>query len=281
MQALLVAKSLYVFLGLIAVLALVILFRKYALRRELDLLAMWSDTRMVVYASVTAALYVAALTPFKALPIVPGLTEIRPGVALPIFLSFLFGPAAAWGAAFGNFIGDFFGTLGPGSLFGFFGNLLLGYAPYALYRAWCGHSSPGKSGLPSIFFAAAAIAVGALACATTIAWGADAIGLAPFVVLAPIISINNLLVGLILALPLTLILYPRAEKWGVVYFEIMEAKTVCAAPTGKLGALLFTIGAVGGFAAGFLASYTAPGGLTVGWMVAPGIILMLIGMILL
>jgi energy-coupling factor transport system substrate-specific component len=47
--------------------------------------------------------------------------------------SILFGPAAAWGSAFGNLIGDFFGTLGLGSIFGFVGNFLYAYIPYRLW----------------------------------------------------------------------------------------------------------------------------------------------------
>ena len=43
--------------------------------------------------------------------------------------------SAAWGAAFGNLIGDFFGGLGPGDLFGFLANLLYGLVPYAVWEA--------------------------------------------------------------------------------------------------------------------------------------------------
>ena len=100
-----------------------------------DLGRMWSNTRMVVLTAVAAAVYAAVLIPFKAIPIVPGLTEIRPAAALPPVCSILFGPAGAWGAAFGNLIGDFFGMLGIGSLFGFVGNFLYGYIPYRAWRA--------------------------------------------------------------------------------------------------------------------------------------------------
>ena len=43
---------------------------------------------------------------------------------------------AALYAAFGNLIGDFFGTLTLGCLFGFIGNFLYAYVPY---RAWGVH----------------------------------------------------------------------------------------------------------------------------------------------
>src|SRR5581483_2399363 len=77
----------------------------------------------------------AILIPFKVVPIIPGITEFRPANAVPVVCSFLFGPAAAWGAAFGNLIGDFFGGLGPGDFFGFFANLAYGAIPYLVWDA--------------------------------------------------------------------------------------------------------------------------------------------------
>src|SRR5690348_7601206 len=98
-----------------------------------DLVDMWGNTRMVVLTAMSASLYAAILIPFKVLPIIPGVTELRPANAVPVVCSFLFGPAGAWGAALGNVIGDFFGGIGPGDLFGFVGNFLYGFIPY---RAW-------------------------------------------------------------------------------------------------------------------------------------------------
>src|ERR1051325_945767 len=100
-----------------------------------ELFAMWRNTRMVVLTATCAALYAAILIPFKAVQVITGITEFRPANALPVVISFLFGPAAAWGAAFGNLIGDFFGGLGPGDLFGFFANLLYGLVPYLVWAA--------------------------------------------------------------------------------------------------------------------------------------------------
>src|SRR5499427_2698865 len=91
---------------------------------------MWRNTRMVVLCAISAALYAAVLVPFKVVPLIPGVTELRPANAIPVVCSFLFGPAAAWGSAIGNMIGDFFGGLGPGDIFGFFANIVYGYVPY-------------------------------------------------------------------------------------------------------------------------------------------------------
>ena len=100
-----------------------------------DLIDMWRNTRMVVLTAMSASLYAAILIPFKVLPIIPGVTELRPANAVPVVCSFLFGPAGAWGAAIGNVIGDFFGGIGPGDLFGFAGNLLYGLVPYKAWEA--------------------------------------------------------------------------------------------------------------------------------------------------
>ena len=99
-----------------------------------DAIATWRNTKMVVLVALSAALYAAILIPFKPIPIIPGITEIRPAAAIPIVTGLLFGPAAAWGCAMGNLIGDFFGTVGPGSLFGLIGNFLLAYVPYRLWH---------------------------------------------------------------------------------------------------------------------------------------------------
>ncbi|NLH47526.1 MAG: QueT transporter family protein [Myxococcales bacterium] len=243
-------QSLTLLLGLAGTLIVVALLRRYVLRRPIDLFAMWSNTRMVVYTAVTGALYFALLVPFKWAVMVPGFTEIRPGVALPLFFSFLFGPAAAWGAGIGNFIGDFFGMLGPSSLFGFFGNFLLAYAPYAIYRAWCGHTLPSKLGIKAPFVIGLALLGGIFSCATFIAWGVHLLGMVPFKILAPLIVINNSVVGLVLALPLILLMLPRIERWGVTYYEVLDPEIARPSKTAKLGSVLFLVGAIGGWLLG-------------------------------
>src|SRR5208282_6405811 len=103
---------------------------------------MWRNTRMIVLCAISAALYAAVLVPFKVVPLIPGVTELRPANAIPIVCSFLFGPAAAWGSAIGNMIGDFFGGVGPGDIFGFLGNLFYGYVPYKVWRIIADGESP-------------------------------------------------------------------------------------------------------------------------------------------
>ncbi len=96
---------------------------------------MWKNTRMIILAAVCASIYGAALIAFKtAIPLIPGITEVRVANIFPMTFGLLFGPAGAWGSAIGNLIGDVFGgTLGPSSIAGFVGNFLLGYLPYTMW----------------------------------------------------------------------------------------------------------------------------------------------------
>ncbi len=99
-----------------------------------ELRLMWRNTRMVVLCAISAALYAAVLVPFKVVPLIPGVTELRPANAIPVVCSFLFGPAAAWGSAIGNMIGDFFGGVSTGDILGFFANLAYGWIPYKVWE---------------------------------------------------------------------------------------------------------------------------------------------------
>src|SRR3712207_9543414 len=88
---------------------------------------------MVVLVALSAAIYAAVLIPFKGFTIIPGAIEIRPANVFPFVFGILFGPAGAWGSAIGNLIGDFFGTLTPGSIGGFVGDFFLGLLPYKMW----------------------------------------------------------------------------------------------------------------------------------------------------
>lgn len=101
----------------------------------MNLFSMWKNTRMIVLVAATAALYAAILIPFKAFPIIPSITEVRPAAAIPVVCSVLFGPPAAWGSAIGNLVGDIFGgTLTLGSIVGILGNFLYGLVPFFFWR---------------------------------------------------------------------------------------------------------------------------------------------------
>jgi len=58
---------------------------------------MWSNTRMIILVAVCAAIYAAALIAFKtAIPLVPGITEVRVAGIFPMTMSLLFGPAVVY-----------------------------------------------------------------------------------------------------------------------------------------------------------------------------------------
>ncbi len=189
-----------------------------------DAIVMWRDTRMVVLASLIGATYAAVMIPFKVVVLIPGYTEFRPGVVIPIVFSLMFGPAAAWGAGMGNVIGDIVGgEFGPGTAFGFVGNFLLGYVPYKVWGRMGIFSSKNEptvgQGWIGEYVLAAFLASGA--CATFIAWGLDTIGAVPFNMLSNFIFGPNVVMGGLLGPPLLMALYPRVKKWGLLYNDMM------------------------------------------------------------
>jgi energy-coupling factor transport system substrate-specific component len=171
-----------------------------------ELLEVWRNTRLIVQVAVTAALYAALLIPFKAVAvIIPGVTEIRPANAIPIVCALLFGPAAAWGSAFGNLIGDFFGTLGPGSIFGFIGNFLYAYVPYRVWGVYRLSTKEGGSWVPANWWFA----------------------------LFPVIAVGTLMVGLLVAVLL--------RELGVVGYFTLPETTVYAASAALMAATLVLV----------------------------------------
>ncbi len=185
-----------------------------------DLIDMWGNTRMVVLTAMSASLYAAILIPFKVLPIIPGVTEFRPAHALPVVCSFLFGPAGAWGAAIGNVIGDFFGGIGPGDLFGFAGNLLYGLIPYKAWEAIT-DADPVPHTAGTLLAFAGTVLLASAVCAMTIGWGINLLGFVPFSVLGNIILLNNFLVAVVLTPFLLAVIYPRVKRGHLLYREIL------------------------------------------------------------
>jgi len=223
-----------------------------------DAIVMWRHTKMVVLVALTGAAYVAILLPFKIATLIPGFTEIRPAAGIPVVCGLLFGPAAAWGSAFGNLVGDIFGgMLGPGSIFGLVGNFLLAYVPYRMWRVLRGDrpadGSPGN--LPSMIVCAVA---GGLCCAVTIGFGVAALGLLPYSALTVAISLNNAVIGTIVAVILLPILYPLARSFGLLYQDILDPGEYASGQIGWAGMVLTWIGAgLGLLAAVFVALATS------------------------
>ena len=256
-----------------------------------DAVAMWRNTRLVVLTAMSASLYAALLIPFKVLPLIPGVTELRPANALPVVCSFLFGPAGAWGAAIGNLIGDFFGGIGPGDFFGFAGNFLYGFLPYTLWRAVSADDPLPRNVRQWVAFVGI-IALSAGACALVIGWGLNTLGFVPFALLANIIFFNNFLMAVSLSPLLLWSLYPRVKQAGLRYDDLTTAP-VRRDAVRWLGLAAVVVGTVGGFVVGTMLSTgkielaalaTDPPGTRaaqVGVGVAPFVGLVLLGVLLL
>ncbi|TMA37926.1 MAG: QueT transporter family protein [Deltaproteobacteria bacterium] len=212
---------------------------------------MWSNTRMVVLTAICAALYAAILIPFKVVPLIPGITEFRPANAIPVVCSFLFGPAAAWGSALGNLIGDFFGGLGPGDLFGFLANLLYGLVPYAVWEAVT-DAPPVPEGPLASLGLLLVMGVAAMLCATVVGWGLHLLGFHPFTVLGTVVLMNNLVVAVVLAPFLLAVLYPRVRRARLLYRDLLGPRRPLPRWRAALGATLVLVGTCTAFAAGEL-----------------------------
>ncbi len=240
---------------------------------------MWNYTTMVVLTVLTAGLFAAILIPFKGIPLIPGLTELRPANVIPLVFGLLFGPAGAWGAAFGNLIGDFFGTLGIGSFFGFWGNFLAAYLPYKMWQ---------NRPLSQIHRQAprfvAAVLLGALSCALVIGFGVELFKLLPFVIIAPAVLLNNGLISLVLGPVLLRLLAPRVSRWDLAWRRLLDPEDCPAGAAPRLGLILAWLGAGGGLLTGLAVGaglVTIPGLPGLPLLLAPFVAILLLGCVLL
>ena len=210
--------------------------------------------------------------------LLPGVTELRPAAVFPVVFSLLFGPAAAWGAAIGNTIGDLFGTLGPGTLVGFAGNLLYGYIPHRIWKSW--RSTPPCPGTPGEWatFGLAAVAASA-ACALTVGWGVHLLGLYPFPLVSGLILANNILFSLVLGPPLLKALEPRVARLNLLYADLAGPRQAAAAnkTVSRTAGIALAALAVAGTIAGYAVWAAGTPGATITLTVTPfvlGVILM-------
>ncbi len=214
---------------------------------------MWKYTRMVVLVAMTAAFYAALVIPLKIVTVIPGITEFRPGAVVPVVFGLLFGPAGAWGAAFGNLINDFFGTFGIGSVGGFVGNFFYGFLGYKVWAHMGLASSPDDMRIDSRKKALNFILISvlsSLACAAIVAWWLEIVGLLPFAVIGPIIATNNTIACVVLGIPLMGLLYSRMNRWDLTWYAIMDEKDRPPGRSPRAGAFCIWVGVVGAFIVG-------------------------------
>ena len=237
--------------------------------RELG--AMWRNTRMVVLCAISASLYAAVLVPFKVVPLIPGVTELRPANAIPVVCSFLFGPAAGWGSAIGNMIGDFFGGVGPGDVFGFFANLFYGYVPYKVWNVIARGQSPVARSPAAIAKYVAACLIASVLCADIVGWGDNLLALRPFSILGNVIVFNNMLSALVLSPLILVAIYPRVRRGHMLYTDMMPEFRERRWSVRALGLAILILGEGGAWLMGNLVStgYWAPRFLSADMMQAP------------
>jgi energy-coupling factor transport system substrate-specific component len=237
-----------------------------------ELRLMWRNTRMVVLCVLSAALYAAVLVPFKVVPLIPGVTELRPGNAIPVVCSLLFGPAAAWGSAIGNMIGDFFGGVGPGDIFGFFGNLAYGYIPYKLWNLLAARDeSPVHLAPTTIVKYLAACLAASVLCADLVGWGDNMLSLRPFWMLGNVIIFNNMVAAMVISPLILVAVYPRVRAGHLLYRDVMPEVRSRSKPVRVAGLLMLTVGETAAWVGGNLIStgYWAPHWLPASMIEAP------------
>ncbi len=237
---------------------------------------LWRDTRMIILTAVCAAIYSAALLAFKtAIPLIPGITEIRVGNIFPMPLGLMFGPAGAWGSAIGNLIGDIFGgTLTPASVAGFVGNFLLGYLPYTLWTTLVPFNQKSGDWNPRkwthwITYVLIAF-ISASACAVVISAFVDLVGLVPYKVLVKIITLNNFLGALIGVVLLTSVFKLVKDHLHLFWADVLEETAQGKPLAGPLGAWLVTAAALFGLFGGMVIDLPIS---TLGWLSTAAILI--------
>ncbi|MDQ3834483.1 MAG: QueT transporter family protein, partial [Actinomycetota bacterium] len=192
-----------------------------------------------------------------------------------------FGPAGAWGAAIGNLIGDFFGTLSLGSIGGFVGNFFLALLPYKMWGAYFRSGENMEPNVDSSKKFGVYVALAFLASvigAVIISWFIDLLGLIPFTASLLLITPNNAIMAIVLGPILLLALYPRVKRWGLLWTEIMNPEEVSGSGLQKVGNVLVWIGGLGAAGVGLLISYWGGiQGLGVGLGLIPFLVLIVVG----
>ena len=237
---------------------------------------MWRNTRMIILVAVCAAIYGAALIAFKtAIPLIPGITEVRVANIFPMVFGLLFGPAGAWGTAIGNLIGDLFGgTLGPSSIAGFVGNFLLGYLPYTLWTTWIPFAEASrewKYGSWRSWVSYILIAfISSASCAVVISIMVDAFGIVPYAILTKIITLNDTLASYIGLVLLISVFGVTKQQLGLFWADVMEETEIGTPLAGTIGAWMVSGGAIIGLLGGMVTDLPVT---TIGWICALAIII--------
>ncbi len=187
------------------------------------LLSMWKDSRMVVMVALCATMYAAAILSLR-LP--PPFSSQLVAIILPIPLSLMFGPAAAWAMPIGATISDVVsGYLNAGSIFGLGSNFMLGFLPCALWSRLRPLSDGSREATLRSWRHYALYIVIALttawASALVLAWPLDRFGIAPFRFIITLVGVQDAVLGA-LSISLVLLLSKRITALGLSWWDVMD-----------------------------------------------------------
>jgi len=237
---------------------------------------MWKNTRMIILTAVCAAIYGAALIAFKtAIPLIPGITEVRIANIFPMVFGMLFGPAGAWGTGIGNLIGDIFGgTLGPTSIPGFLGNFLLGYLPYTMWTTFFPFAERSREWRPErwrswVSYILIAF-ISSAACAVVISIAVDALGIVPYAILTKIITFNDTIASWIGVLLFISVYGVTRQQLGLFWADVMDESEIGSPMAGTVGAWLVAMASIFGLLGGMMTGLPTT---TIGWVCALAIII--------
>ncbi len=237
---------------------------------------MWKNTRMIILVAVCAAIYGAALIAFKtAIPLIPGITEVRVANIFPMVFGMLFGPAGAWGTGIGNLIGDIFGgTLGPTSIAGFAGNFLLGYLPYTMWVTFvpfAKKSPQWEAGSWRNWINYLLIGfISSAACAVVIGIAADALGIVPYAILTKIIALNDTIASWIGLLLFISVYGVTKHQLGLFWTDVVDESDIGSPIAGAVGAWLVATASVFGLLGGMITGVQTT---TIGWLCTLAIVI--------
>jgi energy-coupling factor transport system substrate-specific component len=237
---------------------------------------MWKNTRMIILVAVCAAIYGAALIAFKtAIPLIPGITEVRVANIFPMVFGMLFGPAGAWGTGIGNLIGDIFGgTLGPTSIPGFLGNFLLGYLPYTMWTTFFPFAERSREWRPErwrswVNYILIAF-ISSAACAVVVSIAVDALGIVPYAILTKIITFNDTIASWIGVLLFISVYGVTRQQLGLFWADVMDESDIGSPMAGTVGAWLVALATIFGLLGGMMTGLPTT---TIGWVCALAIII--------
>ncbi len=177
---------------------------------------------MIAYVALSALLYVALLYPLKEYSFFAANADyFRIAMCIPVAFSFLFGPAAAWGAALGNILFDGVTGLSWIAPFGFLGNFLIAYVPYKLWSRLT-NETPDFRSIKKLGLFVGLCALGCALAGLIIGWGLLLLFSFPFAMTSFTIFASDLLWAILLGPVVLAPSYGFFAKHKLLYTDILH-----------------------------------------------------------